>query len=106
MQELRAVARFDYTVAAHVVHFRAAYLAPGGDTLLDKPDRRIAPRPHDLKDALVLFRHRLADVARPSLIGIDRFRLLQLRPHVEEDEVAALNGRMHICGRAVMRIGA
>ena len=59
-----------------------------------------------LKMREVLFRHTFADVTSPGLVGRDRVGFAQFRSRIDQDEIAALDWRVLILCRHVMRIGS
>src|SRR5205085_12143437 len=85
-------------------HFGPAYHAPHSEGVAHEVGRRVARLPHDVKDSHVLFGHRVADIARPGLVGDGRAGPLQLFGNVEEDEVAAAYGRAVDGGGLVVRV--
>src|SRR5262249_970299 len=74
-------------VARRLVHFPAADAALGREGVLYDFDTGIASAAHDLED-LLLLGGRLTHDARPRDVVVDRVRFVELRPHVEQNEVA------------------
>src|SRR5215204_2893701 len=105
VRELFAVAGALDTAAGHVVHFGGAYLPAFAEGRADGLGGGVAGLTHDVEDLDVLVGHRLANIADPGLVGDDGAGPLQLFRDVEEDEVAAADGRAALGGREVVRVG-
>src|SRR5262249_27502752 len=88
---------FPDVVSRRVVNLKAVELLARGYGSLYSFNRTIARIPHD-REYIAHFRSGDAAHARPGDVVIDGARLIQLRPHVEQNEIADPDRGVHLCG--------
>jgi hypothetical protein len=48
----------------------------------------------------------IADVTHPSDVGVDPFGIIHFRPHIDQDQIPAMNDGVDLFGRAIMGLFA
>src|SRR5258706_11684442 len=61
---------------------------------------------HNVEDSKVAMRNLFAGTGKshPGIVGVDGFRFWHVRPEVEEDQVATLDGAVLLASRSIMGI--
>src|SRR5580692_7053946 len=88
-----------------VVHLKSANLLARCHSLLHPLDRRVSRAADDRKYVLHL-RRRLPADSRPCDVVVHRAVLVQLRPQIDQNEIAFPYGRARDRGGLVMGIGS
>src|SRR5262249_4224358 len=102
----RAVARLVDHVSSRVIDLPALYRLALRKRRAHALYGRVAGRRDDAEPGLVLRRHRFPDEAGPRQVAVDGARLPQLRPQVDEHEVAFADDARIARLRLVVRVAA
>src|ERR1017187_6313291 len=105
MHEIFAVPGARNHAAAGVVHFEAAQFPLRRDRLLHAFYGSIARAGYHAETLAHLLRRLAAAEAGPGDVVVDRLRLVELGPHIEQHPVARANRRGDFVGRLIVLIG-
>src|SRR5512143_1433497 len=103
--EVLAVALGFDVRAGGVVYLESAQVFTGGDALADALDAGVAAVADDFEHLLDLGPRVGAAEAGPGDVVEDRVRILELRPHIDQDQVAGTDGGAPGRSGLVVRIG-
>src|SRR5690349_3889610 len=103
MREIWAETAAVDETACRVVHFKTTERPAGRDRFGDALDGGITGAGHDSEYIANGIAGLIAAEAGPGDVVIDRARLIELGPHIQQHEIAGPDGRRRFFARFVMR---